>query len=85
MVVMAICKDSNMLDVGMHSKNMDITAITNEDTEKVKPFKKIYILPFLKIQRMESMKLDSILKAPPMFFLNKCIYLSLPRMRYKTS
>lgn len=57
---MAICKDSNILDMGIYSKNMDITSITNEDMKKVKPLKKI--LPFLKIQRMESMKLDSIFK-----------------------
>lgn len=83
MAVMAICKDSNILDMGIYSKNMDITSITNEDMKKVKPLKKI--LPFLKIQRMESMKLDSILKEPSMFLLDKYTYLSLPHMRYKTS
>lgn len=34
--VMALCKDSNILDMGIHNKNMDITSITNEDMEKVK-------------------------------------------------
>ena len=39
---MAICKDSNILDMGIHSKDMAITSITNEDMKKVKRFLEKY-------------------------------------------